>query len=266
VGYLAKAAAQHHLDAFVGLGYCYSEGIGVAQNRLKGIEWFEKAARLKNDYALNKMGCIRQEENKLREALDYFLEAANRDFDLAKINAARIALQDKKLFHHFPVILKLLHPLAEKEHPEAELFLASIYLLPDGRHYNVEEAFKWLQRSFLHGSKEAARTLINFVVSKGQFSKKSLSILTGAAAQGNRDAFMSLGSLALSDPTFLLGTWAEKAASEGDIMVQCSIASLYIQRGHYSRARSIFQHILEKKPTNSEEEQALVFARQMLTE
>ena len=50
--WLEKSAAQNFSGAYNNLGICYSNGYGVAQDKYKALEYYQKAADLGNKKAL----------------------------------------------------------------------------------------------------------------------------------------------------------------------------------------------------------------------
>ena len=84
------------------LGWMYENGKGVPQNYEKAVELYKKAADAESGYAQNKLGWIYEngeygQKKDLEEALKWYKEAAENDYDGAQESVARVeqALQEE---------------------------------------------------------------------------------------------------------------------------------------------------------------------------
>lgn len=86
---LQEAARDNHLQAFLPLGKCYKNGVGVVKDAAEAVIWFRKAAESRNVEAMRLLGdCHRLGSGVSKDsqqAIEWFEKAANVDgFDQTK--------------------------------------------------------------------------------------------------------------------------------------------------------------------------------------
>lgn len=85
VKYLKKAAMQMNVGAIKTLGYCYSYGSGVKQNKLTAKKYWEKASILGDLNAIYKLGDMYR-NGDLKQDLRYSKALYMRAYQLTKVD------------------------------------------------------------------------------------------------------------------------------------------------------------------------------------
>jgi TPR repeat protein len=125
--YMQQAALDENLiDAQIGLGYCYLDGMGVKKNRAKAIQLFEKAAQKGNAFAQLKVGHLLLDGDR-KKAMQYFTLAAEQDEVEAQFYLGG-ALMSHMKGEQFGEGVYWFHRAALQGHPKALDFFRQSYM------------------------------------------------------------------------------------------------------------------------------------------
>ena len=88
------------------LGYCYYQGIGVAENDDEAVKWFQKAAGRGQPRALFLLGECYEEghgvQEDLEKALEYYQKAADKGYRSAQEAIDRLKGQPSGAYTYVP--------------------------------------------------------------------------------------------------------------------------------------------------------------------
>lgn len=131
---------------------------------------------------------------------------------------------------------RLLLPIAQQQHTEAEFYMGMIYDMGLGVVKTPATAVYWYQRAALKGYHHAQHNLAVAYANGGgitQDMEKALSWWERAAQQGNTDSQYNLGivyatgSEQVKRDVLEAEKWWRKAAISGDAMAQYNLGALY---------------------------------------
>ena len=137
---------------------------------------------------------------------------------------------------NYPKALALLTPLAERGNPRAQNGLAIMYARGLGVSTNLDQAFKWHQKSALQGH-ALAQFYLGLMWADGQAvprdPAKGASWLRVAAQQGLSVAQFNLGAMyargeGVEKDSRQAAEWYRKAAEQGYALAQHNLALLYL--------------------------------------
>jgi TPR repeat protein len=103
------AAKLGEVTAQLNLGYFYDIGLGIAKNRNKALEWYERAYHQGHGSAASNIGTIFRDEGDDGEALKWFRRAVKRHDAEANLEIAKLYLrrenQDAKALPYLNALL-----------------------------------------------------------------------------------------------------------------------------------------------------------------
>jgi TPR repeat protein len=190
--------------------------------------------------------------------------------------AEKAALQEAEAAfksQNYPKALALLTPLAERGNPRAQNGLAIMYVRGLGVSTNLDQAFKWHQKSALQGN-AMAQFFLGLMYADGQAESrdpaKGASWLRVAAQQGLSVAQFNLGAMyakgegAEKDSRQAAG-WYRRAAERGYALAQHNLALLYLSgegvTQNYAEAFRWEQKAAEQGDPNAQYGLGILFAR-----
>ena len=207
-----NAEAQYYL------GMLYFEGIGgVSQDDMEAISWLRKSADQGNAKALKELDETRhiqivgdflvvlEEYDKAAEKYRLCMESSPQ----CLFKLFRLIYNDKVKPGSQDELYRLIRPLADKDDPEAQYYLALLYLKGKGGvRQNVDEAEKWLNKSAGQNYEEAFRELTILIASRNtepattppatstQKVKPERKITANATAKQPSKALFAVGGIA----------------------------------------------------------------------
>jgi len=150
---LAEVRAEKNKDAraMTLLGEIYGEGIGVARNPQKSLEWFQSAANAGDIQATFALGMAHLQgagvpRNK-DEAAKLFRRAADKGHAHAAYNLALLYLEGQVFPQDFAEAAKLMRVAADKDIADAQHALAIFYQEGKGVPKDLKESVNWLRRA-----------------------------------------------------------------------------------------------------------------------
>jgi TPR repeat protein len=127
------------------LGMLYLQGRGIKRNVEKAIDWLGKAAQHGQVDAQYQMGIVYRDgvgiKKNEQEAIKWFRLAATWGNELAQ------AALDELLTKQIKTTQTNLRQAAKQGDPEAQYYLARMYVLGTGGYKNMRLAVKWFQKS-----------------------------------------------------------------------------------------------------------------------
>ena len=171
----------------------YWNGLGVARDRKKAVEWYEFAAKAGSREAqftlanLLLRGEIVKQDKVAGE--DYMRKAAKAGHGRAQFNVAQIITARRPTWASFKKALPFYQAAADAGVPDAQYALANIYAEAQGVQFNDDiKARGWLEKA-AKGGLDSAQIEYGIWLANGRGGKKDLIAarfwLTKAAAQGN---------------------------------------------------------------------------------
>ena len=182
----------------------YWNGLGIARNRAKAVEWYKFASDAGNreaQFAYANM-LLRGKEVPLDKKLgeEIMRQAAEAGHHRAQFNLAQIMTAKRPTWAGFKAALPFYEAAATAGIVDAQYAMANIHAEAKGVPYNDDvKAYEWLKKAAL-GGLDAAQVEYGVWLANGRGSKKDLS-----AAR----------------------FWFTKAASRGNIIAQNRLANIY---------------------------------------
>lgn len=191
---LGDPKAQDHL------GYMYSNGQGVKQNKLEAAIWYSKAAEQGNAEEQFDLGVFFELGitviKDTTEAIKWYRKAAEKGYPNAQITLARRYYEGKGIAQNYVEALKWYRKAAEQGFATAQLILGLMYEQGQGVQQNNEEAVKWYRRAAEQGI-AYAQFYLALMYNNGQDVTKNdveaVKWFRRAAEQGIADAQFNLG-------------------------------------------------------------------------
>lgn len=198
--WLHQAAVLGHVEAMVELGRLLRQGIGVAQDQLGALKWFEMA--LEHDES--NLGALEQVAS-----LRFRVSANVADCEIARSYAARAVklgsiparhllaetyLERQGCHANYQAATRLLGEAAEADDVEAMLGLANLHLTGLAVPSDPAEGVNWLLKAADLGSTDAMKILASIYQSRKKFTEAE-GLLRKAADAQDLQAMHQLGEL-----------------------------------------------------------------------
>ena len=217
VSWFGKATEKGEGNATNWLGYMYENGKGVPQDYEQAVELYKKAADAKSGYAQNKLGEIYEngdcgQEINLEEAMKWYKQAAEKDYDGAQESVERLLQAMYDLAGNYrdgkngvekneEEAIRYYKLVAEDESAEDNMIKNACYLLGyimsnNEAEEDNTEAVTWFEKAIEKGSVEAITHLGSMYANgKGvpQNDEKAVELYKQAADAGEDYAMNNLG-------------------------------------------------------------------------
>jgi TPR repeat protein len=188
-----KEANAGNSNAQYDVGAMYQNGRGVAANRDKAVEWYQKAAAQNNQKAVSRLNLIQSNEERFNKTLAraekgevesqydlgnmysegigvdaditkataWYEKAASQEFEKAQYKLGLIYYDGSSASQDRSLAFKLFRKAAEKGYPPAQFYLGKMYASGQGVKRNYETALEWLGKAADGGFNEARREMID---------------------------------------------------------------------------------------------------------
>ena len=168
VKWLKRSADAGHWISIMDLADCYSDGIGVLQDKLKAIDLYKKVYELGLGNAANKIGLIYSDQKNYEESVKWYRRGFEKGdywsgFYLAYYYSEGIGVPQDGLIAL--ELYKKVYELGGSASGEVAYEIGEIYL-EQKKH---KEAYMWYKKSLEHGVKKAEKMLVtvdNLLVQK----------------------------------------------------------------------------------------------------
>jgi len=194
-------AEQGDADAQNSLGFCYSDGAGVAKDSVEAVKWFRKAADQGDEMAQFNLGLAYQDgsgvEKDAVEAVKWFRKAAEQNFADAQYNLGVCYFKGNGIKQNYQEAVKWFRKAAEQGDAAAQVNLGVCYIGGKGVTKNDSEAIKWWRKSAEQGDALAQVKLglaYGFGNGVAKDAVQAAKWYRKAAENGNVDAQYSLGA------------------------------------------------------------------------
>ncbi len=237
--YAAKAAQQDNSIGWLNLGNAYHNGWGVAVDRSKAAECYQKAADLGNISAKSDLGYYYSEglgglPRNIKKARQLLTEALDKGDKRAPYFLANIYIQRKTL-SSFPKAADYLEIGVERDDDSSRCLLGNLYEEGMGRPQDVHKAAELYQAAASHNFPMGLRNMGRiYILGRGveQNSPKAGEYMLKAAQLGDAKAQYYCGVMheegnGLYKNMKLAVDFYEKAAKKGDPEAQYRLGMLY---------------------------------------
>ena len=180
VGWFRKGFEKGYDWSGCNLAYCYSNGIGVLQDKLKSLELYKKVYELggsASGEAANRIGLIYNNQNNSEEAVKWYRKGFEKGHDwsgynlaLSYSNGTGVPQDELKALE----LYKKAYELGGSASGEAAYKIGGVYLEQE----KLEEAYKWYKKSLEHGFERAEEMLA--VVDFSLAQKEAIKVLEEA--------------------------------------------------------------------------------------
>ena len=237
---LIKQEDEIH-DAFteIRIANLYLTGSGAEKSIDKAIEWFDKAAQLKNPDANYQLGYI----------------YSSKEYDLQN--------EQKSQEYYSNALKGYIKAEDENKNATAEYRIGKMYLEGKGTEKNIDEAVKWLNKATFNGNSNAAYSLFK-LYSEGkdlqQDTEKANLYLEISAELENPYAQYALGNKELDEGNTDNGIeWLKKSAEQNISHAAYKLGDIYssnkyvlkndvISNEYYKKALDLYKDNYNKKP------------------
>lgn len=189
VEWYRKAAEQGNAKAQNNLGMCFIKGEGVAENDQEAIKWLTRAAEQGHPKAQNNLSIMyatgRGVAKDAEMAQSWRLKAALGGDPAAQYNVANFYITAK----NYTEATKWLKKAAEQNYNPAECMLGEMYECGLGTEKNHEEAVKIFKKAAEDGNVGAAVRLVSFETQAEQTKRGTLFLTPGKSATIEFDLF-----------------------------------------------------------------------------
>jgi len=228
---LQKQADSGDADAQRNLGAMYAKGEGVPKDASKAVEWYEKTAAQGNTDAQIALGLMYREDTYVPKdyanAVEWFQKAAERGNAEAQTTLGIVYLRGQLVPEDLAKGAEWFQKAAAQGDSRAQQVLGHMYRLGKGLPKDAPKAVEWLQKAAAQGNVDAQRILGSMYEVRDSAPKE----LEKLAAKGNKTAQQVLAGYQEDEgvPTDSAKAveWYEKAAAQGDVLSQTSLASIY---------------------------------------
>jgi TPR repeat protein len=141
--------AVENLDnkAMLALGIMYHNGDGVKKDLNIAISWYEKAAKLGNMYAYEKLGNIYAMKQDYKKAAGFFKKAANDGNAICAYNLGYFYTGGLGVKRDLAKSLKWYEKAATLGNIDAQLNLGFMYIAGHGTKVDYEKAAYWIKKA-----------------------------------------------------------------------------------------------------------------------
>lgn len=203
------------------LGYMYEKGVGVEQNYIKAIEWYEKAAAQGYAIAQNNLGLMYLSglgtEQNYAKAIELFERAAAQDLPIAQNNLAHMYFNGLGTEQDYAKAMELFERAAAQGNTEAANNLGYIYYQGLGTERDYDKAKMWIEKAATQGFAEAQ----------------------------NNIAYIYLSGIGAEQNYVKAREWYEKAAAQDVAMAQNNLGYMYSKglggERDYVKARELYE-------------------------
>ena len=155
----ADNSASAQVSAQTDLGYCYSEGLGVEQDRAAAVEWFRKAAKQGYVYAQTNLGICYYEglgvERDYAAAVKWYRKAAEQGDPKAQNNLGTCYGNGYGVEQDYAAAAEWLRKAAEQGHAAAQYNLGDYYYWGKGVKQDYTAAVEWFHKAAGQGEPRA---------------------------------------------------------------------------------------------------------------
>jgi hypothetical protein len=154
-----KAAEQGNATAQNNLGYAYSNGHGVAEDKVEAVKWYRKAAEQGYPQAQFNLGIMYYDgkgvaEDKI-ETIKWHRKAADQGHASAQSNLGSIYYRGDGVVEDKVEAVKWFRKAAEQGDPQAQFKLGIAYYYGKGITEDKVETIKWYRKAADQGNKDA---------------------------------------------------------------------------------------------------------------
>lgn len=182
------------------LGQMNYEGVGTEKNLDRAVDYFKRAAELKNSNALFGLGKIFLDKEYQRydpeKGIRYLQEAAELGNAFAQTRLGKLYMTGEHLPEDLDAAIKWFTAAAVQKESMAQYYLGKInYAPPDDRQKNIPLAVRYLEMSASSNNAYAQNLLGKILLTEQQYlnKPKALDQLRKAADQNHPDAQYQLG-------------------------------------------------------------------------
>ena len=143
-----KIAVNNKDDrAMLALGIMYNNGDGVKKDLDIAINWYEKAAKLGNMYANEKLGNIYASKQDYKKAANFFEKAANGGDATSAYNLGYFYTGGLGVKRDLKKSLQWYEKSAKLGHIDAQLNLGFMYIAGHGTKVDYKKAAYWIKKA-----------------------------------------------------------------------------------------------------------------------
>ncbi|MEG1027419.1 MAG: tetratricopeptide repeat protein, partial [Oscillospiraceae bacterium] len=184
------------------IGWMYQNGVGTDKDINKAKEYFEKSAKLGNEFSMYSLAkIILSEENPTKEefikAIEYLNKSAEKGNQSAQYTIGKIYYEGKIVPKDITKAMKLLYLSAQQGNEWANYTLGKIYLSEVG-YIDITKAIEYLNKSAESGN-QFAQYALGKIYLQGAIVPKdvkmSIKYFMMAAEQNNSNAEYQLGKI-----------------------------------------------------------------------
>lgn len=202
VEHTLKAAELEHADAQFGLGFCYYNGIGVAQDFSEAVKWFRKAAEQGLPEAQLNLGLCYYDgtgvTQRYSEAVKWFRKAAEQGDADAQSWLGYLYYTGEGITQNYKEAVRWFHKAAEQGDVISQHGLGLCYYNGEGVTQDYTEAAEWFRKAAEQEYADAQGWL-GFCYENGEGVPKDLTKAKEwyqkAANNGSEDAKQALKDL-----------------------------------------------------------------------
>lgn len=158
--YWYEKSAEGNLDAMLYLAKCYENGIGVDKDDTKAFEWYLKASKLKDAFALNKVGDAYYDgigcEQDYDKSFEFHKAAADLGYSDAKYKLGIHYYNAEGCKKDIKECLRWYEEAAKDNYALAEYRLGSCYQGVHGVEKDEKLSQYWFIRAAIDGSEDAS--------------------------------------------------------------------------------------------------------------
>ena len=141
------------------LGKVYRDGVGVAADVDKAVEWFCRGADERNDYSEYALGKLLLERGDIDDGIDCLMRAAEHGNQYAPYRLGKLFLSGEQVKKNLSMAMKWFEQAASAGNPFAHYALGKLYLLGQDVPRDEELALRHLQYAADHGNVYAQQFL-----------------------------------------------------------------------------------------------------------
>ncbi len=165
-----KSAERGNTTAQLNLGMMYKKGLGVKQNFEKAFQWFEKSAKGGNTIAQLNLGVMYEKglvvEKNVKKAFYWYQESAGQGNMKAQYNLGLIFYRGLGVEKNFEKAFQWFEKGAEQGLRDAQFNVGIMYENGLGVEKNIEQALYWYKKSVKQGYERAFNGLFDVAIGK----------------------------------------------------------------------------------------------------